>query len=159
MDQSTNQYNQVLELIALFMRNSMHRAYLHARETGLSMPQFNTLMALHKKGGIAISDIAEEMGISTAAASQMVDRMVNEELILRTEDSHDRRVKQITLNEKGHQLVIDNLHARRNWHQEIIENLSPDEMAQVHQTFKLLASKIEQLEDCPNSEHGHTPKP
>ncbi len=61
------------------------------------MTQFSTLMTLHKQGTCAISEIAEELGVSTAAASQMVDRMVNDGMILRTEDPNDRRVKLVSL--------------------------------------------------------------
>jgi DNA-binding MarR family transcriptional regulator len=158
MSQSKSPTDDLLEMIALFMRNSMHSAYLHARHTGFSMPQLNTLMALYKMGGIAISEIAGEMGVTNAAASQMVDRMVQDGLILRTEDPNDRRVKQINLTEKGKQLMREHMDARRNLHEEIIKTLSPEEKQQVHQAFEILAGKIALLEGHPGSEPGNHPK-
>ena len=159
MTESKTQSDHLLDLFALFMRNSMHGAILHSREHGLSMTQFSTLMLLRHKGTSPISDIAEEMGVSTAAASQMVDRMVNEGLILRTEDPHDRRVKQISLSERGRQMVRENFQARRAWLNELLDSLSGEENELVRQAFEILAGKLRLLEQSHNSEHGHSPKP
>lgn len=157
MNDSSLQSNTLVELFALFMRNSMHSSLRHSREHGLSMTQFSTMMTLHKRGTCAISEIAEELGVSTAAASQMVDRMVNEGMILRSEDPHDRRVKLISLTERGHQLLHENFQARRNWLSEIVETLSDEEKEQVRQVFEMLVAKLGQVEST-NSEHGHSPK-
>lgn len=149
--------DSLVELFTLFMRNSMHGAIRHSREHGLSMTQFSTLMTLHKQGPCAISEIAEELGVSSAAASQMVDRMVNDGIILRSEDPNDRRVKLISLSERGGQLLRENYDARRKWLGELIESLSDAEKQQVHQVFEILANRLRQMEST-HSEHGYPPK-
>ena len=156
MNDSRVQTDTLVDLFAQFMRNSMHSSLRHSREHGLSMTQFSTLMTLHKRGTCAISEIAEELGISTAAASQMVDRMVNDGMILRTEDPNDRRVKLISLTDRGGQLLRENFQARRDWLGEIIKSLSSEEKEQVRQVFEMLVGKLGQLESA-NSEHGHRP--
>ncbi len=157
MPASENQPDDLMELFTLFMRRSMHSAIIHSREYGLSMPQFSTLMVLRQRGIQTISEIAEGLGVSTAAASQMVDRMVQDGLILRTEAPNDRRVKQVNLTEKASRLIRDNLCARKNWMTEIIENLSEDETAQLHQTFDILLRHIKLQEQHPNAETGDNP--
>src|SRR5512143_3533893 len=90
------------------MRGWLH----HARATGLSMPQFNILMQLYRKGNCGISDISDRFEISNAAASQHVENLVQAGLIGRTEDPRDRRAKQIQLSDKGRALVQQGFGAR-----------------------------------------------
>ena len=70
----------------------------HAKATGLSMPQFSILMQLFYRGNSGISEISERFEITSAAASQHVDNLVQAGLIERTEDPRDRRAKQLGAN-------------------------------------------------------------
>jgi DNA-binding MarR family transcriptional regulator len=151
MSPSNPETESILEWFSIFMRNAMHSTILHSRECGLSMPQLGTLMILRKRGVRAISDIGTELNISTAAASQMIHRMVSEGLILRTEDPEDRRVKQISLTEKGMQLLQENFQARQKWVEDLLQALTDDEKEKVSQTFKLLVDKLRQHEKMTSS--------
>ena len=83
----------------------MHRSIRHllryARENGLSMSQFGALLHIHRMGSSGVTDLGDHLGVTSAAASQMLERLVQQGLILRTEDPNDRRVKQIVLTDKG----------------------------------------------------------
>jgi len=94
--------NQMIEGL---MHYSMRTMFRYVKDNNLSMPQFGTLMQIYHKHTCAVSDIGSEMGISNAAASQMLDRLVQQNYIERTEDPIDRRVKQINLTDKGLALV------------------------------------------------------
>ena len=60
----------------VFMHRSM-RGWTHfAKSTGLSMAQFSILMQLHHKGPCGMSEISERFDVSAAAASQLVDKLV-----------------------------------------------------------------------------------
>ncbi len=71
--------------MAVFMRRSMHEFMDSMKDTGLSMPQLTTLIRLHYHGPCPISGIGDDLGVTTAAASQMVDRLVHLGLLDRTE--------------------------------------------------------------------------
>jgi DNA-binding MarR family transcriptional regulator len=82
----------------------------------------------------------------------MLDRLVQQGLILRSEDQHDRRLKQIVLTKKGCQtldLFRENLHARHAWVDELAARLSPAEQEQVEAALKILIEKVDQLESPP----------
>jgi len=115
----------------VFMRRSMHDFMRFKKEAGLSMSQLSTLMRLYHHGGCVVSDIADSLDVSNAAASQMVERMVNLGLIERTEDPEDRRVKQITPTMKGRQLIQDSIDARQRWMQEMTDALTPEEQESI----------------------------
>lgn len=140
------------EWMSVFMRRSMHNLMRNSRKSGWSMSQLGTLMVIQRMGTSAVSDIGDELGISNAAASQMLDRLVQEELILRTEDQHDRRVKQIKLTEKGCQLIQEYFRARHSWLNELADNLSASEKEQVSQALRILIEKSENIEQPTLSE-------
>ena len=79
------------------MHRSM-RGWSHfAKSTGLSMPQFSILMQLHHKGPCGMSEISERFDITAAAASQLVDKLVQAGYLERAEDPNDRRAKLLNL--------------------------------------------------------------
>ena len=140
------------EWISVFMRRSMRDVMRYSRESGWSMSQLGTLMTIHRKGTTAVSDIGDELGVSNAAASQMLDRLLNEGLILRTEDPNDRRAKQIKLTELGCQMVHESFEARHGWLNELADNLSASEKEQVSQALRILIDKSKYIEQPTLSE-------
>ena len=130
-----------------FMRRSMRNFILYAKERGLSMSQIGALFAIHRKGACGVSDIGEELGITAAATSQMLNRLVEQDLIGRSEDQDDRRVKRIVLTHFGTQTLHESLRARQNWLHRLAVTLTPEEQEQVNTTLKLLIEKAHQLDN------------
>jgi DNA-binding MarR family transcriptional regulator len=133
--------------VAAFMHHSMRNFHHYARENGLSMSQVYALFHIHRKGECGVGDVGDDLGVSNAAASQMLDRLVQQELILRTEDPLDRRAKQLVLTEKGVQAVQDGIHARQGWLDDLANSLSPEEQAQVAAALHILIEKTRYLEN------------
>lgn len=127
----------------------MHSLMLHAKETGLSMVQFGALMRIHRQGAPAVSDISQQMGVTNAATSQMLERLVQQGLISRSEDPHDRRAKQIALTPHGQAVLDAGLQARQKWLDDLAELLTPAEQDQIAAALQLLADKAAQLEAVP----------
>ena len=55
------------------------------------MPLLSLPMRLHYGGGCGVNDIGKGFGVSGAAVSQMVERLVQAGLVARVEDPDDRR--------------------------------------------------------------------
>jgi len=77
---------------------------------------------------------------------------VQQELIQRSEDPNDRRVKQIVLTEKGCQVLEDGIRARKGWFDELEEILSGYEKEQVILALNILIKKANQLPKSNESE-------
>ena len=75
----------------------------------------------------------------------MLDRLVQQGLILRTEDPNDRRVKQIEITEKGCQILEAGIQARQSWMNELDDILSDDEQEQIITALTILIEKASQL--------------
>ena len=76
------------------------------------MPQFSILMQLHHRGNCAIGDISERFDVTNAAASQLVEKLVQSGLIQREEDPNDRRAKLLNLTEKGREFIHQGIEER-----------------------------------------------
>jgi DNA-binding MarR family transcriptional regulator len=137
------------EWTAVSMRGSMHRLVRHAKASGLSMPQLGALLHIQHKGLMAVSDIGSHLGVTNAAASQMLDRLVAQGLVARSEDPLDRRVRQIVLTPEGSRRVKEGLQARLSWLDGLADLLSPVEQDQVVAALKILIEKANLLDAEP----------
>ena len=134
------------EWMDVFMHRPMRGWNQFAKSTGLSMPQFSILMQLHYKGACGMSKISERFDVSAAAASQLVDKLVQAGYIERTEDPNDRRAKLLDLSPKGKQLVEQGINERYRWMGELTSSLSAEEQAQVGEALSILTSAAQKLD-------------
>jgi DNA-binding MarR family transcriptional regulator len=130
----------------LVMRRSMRNFILYAKEKNYSVAQLNALFRIHHKGACGISDLGEEMGVTSAAASQLLDKLVQQGLAVRTEDPLDRRNKRVALTEAGERIVQESMAARQSWLDRLADKLTPAEQEQVNHSLRLLIEKAETLE-------------
>ena len=141
---------QLIQTIREFMDFAMHhsmREHAHfAKATGLSMPQFGILMQLHYRGNCAVGDISERFDITNAAASQLVDKLVQSRLIQREEDPNDRRAKLLNLTEKGRQFIQQGIEERYRWVDQLAAKLSPEERDKVSEALIILTEAARELE-------------
>jgi DNA-binding MarR family transcriptional regulator len=131
----------------VFMHRSMRGWTQFAKSTGLSMPQFSILMQLHHKGVCGISDVSERFDISNAAASQLVEKLVQGGYIERAEDPSDRRAKILQLASKGKDLIETGVDERYRWMDELAKSLSADEKGKVVEALTILTKAAKKLEN------------
>jgi DNA-binding MarR family transcriptional regulator len=134
------------EWTEVFAHRSMRDFKRFMDDTGLSPSQVNTLMRLHYGRMCGVTDVAGHLGITNAAASQMIERLVQMGLLARTESPADRRVKQLTLTDAGRTLVQDGIEARRRWMEDLVETLTPDEQATIASALTILTEAAKKLE-------------
>jgi DNA-binding MarR family transcriptional regulator len=133
----------------VFMHRSMRGWGLFAKSTRLSMPQFSILMQLHYRGPCGMSEISERFEISAAAASQLVEKLVQNGMIQRDEDPHDRRAKLLKLSEKGDALIKQGIEERYRWVDQLAEKLSDEERVQISEALNIMTRAAEGIEAEP----------
>jgi DNA-binding MarR family transcriptional regulator len=133
------------------MRRSMRNWILYMKENDLSTSQVGALYQIHR-GRSNVSDLGEGLGISIAAASQMLERLVQQELIVRSEDLQDRRVKHLVLTDKGNRVVEESLQARQGWLDDFVSTLSAGEKEQIAAAVRIMIDKTNELDQRPELE-------
>ena len=133
------------EWMEVSMRHSMRNIIRYARESGLSMTNLGAIFHIHRIGSCGVTELGDHLGVTSAAASQMLERLVQQELILRTEDPDDRRVKQIVLTEKGHRILEEGIRARQGWLNDLAQTLSESEKENIMVGLNVLIDKLNHL--------------
>jgi len=73
----------------------------------LTMQQLKVLMLLSRHDGISSQELTRHLGVTLATLSGIVDRLVAQGHVTRTEDPHDRRVRRIHLSPTGRRTMAE----------------------------------------------------
>ena len=146
MTKSTQIAQPLREWMDVFMHRSMRGWNRFAKSTGLSMPQFSILMQLHYKGLCGMSEISERFDVTAAAASQLVDKLVQSGYIERTEDPSDRRAKLLKLSTNGAKLVDDGIQERYRWMDDLVSKLSATDQTKISEALSILTEAARQMD-------------
>ena len=130
----------------VFMHRSMHGWNHFAKSTGLSMPQLSILMQLHHKGPCGMSEVSDRFDITAAAASQLVEKLVQAGYLERTEDPIDRRAKLLTLSVRGEVLIQQGTEERYRWMNDLTSKLNAEERAKVVEALNILINAAQKHE-------------
>jgi DNA-binding MarR family transcriptional regulator len=113
----------------------------------LTLSQLKILMLLSRSGGMSGSELAEEIEVGLAALSGMIDRLVTNDLVLRQEDPHDRRVRRISLSKAGNELIGRIITAGAEKQHRLLSRLTGAELAQLADSINLLAKVAQEMVD------------
>jgi DNA-binding MarR family transcriptional regulator len=122
------------------------------QEYDLSFTHLNSLFYIHRAGCTNIHCLAEHLGVTKAAVSQMIDRLVDSGLISRQEAPLDRRSKLICLSETGESLVQKAFQARQKWIPNLAASLTESQQEQACQIFETVNEKLRQIQKGLNPE-------
>jgi DNA-binding MarR family transcriptional regulator len=104
----------------------------------LTMAQLKVMIVLGRLGAASGQELARRTGLSLATLTGVVDRLVAQDLVSRSEDASDRRVRRLELTTNGTQL-IDRLVAAGEEHQHrVLDHLDDAGLDLVSRAFELL---------------------
>jgi DNA-binding MarR family transcriptional regulator len=90
----------VLETVPLVMR-AIRARMREGRPEAISVPQFRALLYIRRHPGTDLSAVADQVGTSLPAASELVARLVRQQLVVRETDPASRRRIRLTLSPSG----------------------------------------------------------
>lgn len=94
----------------------------------LSFAQVRMLMVLaYVDTALPINQIATHLNLTFTSAGRNVDRLLQEDLVERNENAHDRRVKLVQLTPLGRDLVSQHFACHRRMLAEFTHRLSEDD--------------------------------
>ena len=117
------------------------------RETGLSAPQIHALLYIYHSeyGECQLAEIGGLTASSKPAASQLVERLVQQGLIERTEHSPDRRNKKLRLTKKSLKLIQNGV-TSNHFLVDLMTSLPAEQRKTVHAAFGYLAQAGQQIQ-------------
>lgn len=107
LDNESNVLKAEDECVALVLETVPHvmgvfRAEMRKHKPAdMSVPQFRTLIYLHKHHGVSLSEVAEHMGLTLPSASKLIDGLVKKIFVAREVSPEDRRRATLSLTAEG----------------------------------------------------------
>jgi DNA-binding MarR family transcriptional regulator len=114
--------------------------------SGLTFSQLKLLNLIAHTEGHTITDVAAFLGVSNAAASKAVDRLVRRGLLNRTEAASDRRAVELSVTPEGKKLLTEYegvVHTALN---ELFGGLSPKELRDTARLLDRLSISMADIE-------------
>jgi DNA-binding MarR family transcriptional regulator len=112
----------------------------------LTRAQIRSLFFISIQKGTCLVDLAHALGVTPANANSIVDRLVKQGLLSRTEDSPDRKMAIISTTNDGEEFV-SNIRLRvRDYWKKVLSGLKPEELYSVMEGLTLTAKAIEDYE-------------
>jgi DNA-binding MarR family transcriptional regulator len=137
---------QLAEQLVSFLNTAMKYAqgdlFAVIEKLGVSLSQFKIMHLLDVADGERTpSELARTIGLSPAATGRAADALARQGLLLRRDDELDRRVKWLSLTDKGREALEHITAARNDAVARLAENLDPDQRAALCEALgPLLAS-------------------
>jgi DNA-binding MarR family transcriptional regulator len=93
------------ELNGILMVHTIGDLMGYLQDQDISPPRFMALQMLELHPGITTTTLARQLKLTLGSASQLIDRLENDGLVMRQEVTNDRRVRRIFLLEKGNNIL------------------------------------------------------
>jgi len=104
--------DKLTKILPVMLREFARRQADGLSKGKITLPQFVILNFLYDKDEAKMSDLAHFMGVTTAAMTGLVSRLVKSAYVQRLFDSNDRRIIKVKLTSKGAKLVKE-VHLQR----------------------------------------------
>jgi len=149
----------IVALANVFTRVDQRLLKEYMNQTGLSHSQMMTLARLYRHGGGGISAMGAHLGTTDAAASQLIDRLVNLGMVERIESETDRRAKKVILTAKGRASVEEMIARREDMVKRMLALIPPEKQRLIVDAAVVLAQAAQEFEQSLNLEEKGTDSP
>ncbi|MER2060700.1 MAG: MarR family transcriptional regulator [Niallia sp.] len=127
---------EVAAMFGTFIKNL--KSDFNKNSNDLNMTQYKMLFRLDKEGAQNVSDLAKSVHITNAAVTTITDQLLEEDYITKVRSKTDRRVVNITITEKGREIVNNMKKEQQNKMKEHFHKLTEEDIQHLKRIFKLL---------------------
>ncbi|MEM0120982.1 MAG: MarR family transcriptional regulator [Thermoprotei archaeon] len=110
---------------------------------GVGYQEFKVLAELAASGRLPMAKLAERIMFTQAGVTYLVDRLEEQEYAVRERSSEDRRIIYVKITEKGKKVFEEGLRITQETTREIFENLSQEELTNLHKTLTKIMENTE----------------
>ena len=132
-------------LIMLKTWQSMSRYAFPTIEEELGESDFRVLEVLLNKGPMPVNAIGPKVGLNPGSISVAVDRLFKKGFVSRAECSRDRRVRTVSLTEKGRQMFVPLFRRHAALIKRAFQDVSSEELQELELILKKIGKRAESL--------------
>jgi MarR family transcriptional regulator, 2-MHQ and catechol-resistance regulon repressor len=112
---------------------------------GLGDSDFRVLELLLHKGPMPVNALGPKVGLNPGSVSVAVDRLYKKGLVSRVESKSDRRVRTVSLTEKGRRVIVPIFRQHAALIKLAFQDVSPKELRQMEELLKRIGRRAEEL--------------
>jgi MarR family 2-MHQ and catechol resistance regulon transcriptional repressor len=133
------------------LRAIRHFALPSILNEGLGESDFRVLEVLLHKGPMPVNAIGPKVDLNPGSVSVAVDRLYKRGLVSRVESESDRRVRTVSLTEKGRRVFVPIFRQHAALLTRAFQDVSPHEQRQMEEVLKRIGRRAEEL----GEQEGH----
>jgi MarR family 2-MHQ and catechol resistance regulon transcriptional repressor len=139
-------------LVMLKALRAIHHFALPAiLKAGLGESDFRILEVLLHKGPVPVNVIGPKVDLNPGSVSVAVDRLYKKGLVSRVESDNDRRVRTVSLTEKGRRVFVPIFREHAALIKRAFQDVSPQEQRRIEEVLKKIGRRAEELDE----QEGH----
>ena len=96
---------------------------------------------LHNKS-VSLNNLAQFLGISNPAVSQLIEKLVRSDLVKRIPNPKDKRGKLLELTEKGKKLTQESKLVNQHLGMDLVNSLTEDELPTIQKAIEIILRKF-----------------
>ncbi len=108
------------------------------KDFSITVPQFTALQFLIHNEGLTIGELSQKMGLACSTITDLVDRMENNNLVVRKKDEKDKRVVRVEVLPKGYEIMEKVLEERVKFLESKMEGLEIEKRAVLREGLESL---------------------
>jgi len=147
MDEHDQLVNEIDEIEARLMSRQLPDQTASLLEQHITLQQFRALILLATKDDVASSELAEVLGVRPNVATGIIQRLVARDLVQRSEDPTDLRVRRLRLTPTGRTLMEDIATAMRRRRRGLLQRLPVDRLRQLRDIFAEMEAAAREEQD------------
>ena len=120
-------------------------------QEGLGDSDFRVLDVLLDKGPMPVNALGPQVDLNPGSVSVAVDRLYKKGLVSRVESESDRRVRTVSLTEKGRRVFVPIFRQHAALIKRVFQDVSPEEQRKLEEVLERIAKRAEELSE----EEGH----
>jgi MarR family 2-MHQ and catechol resistance regulon transcriptional repressor len=114
-------------------------------QEGVGDSDFRVLEVLLHKGPMPVNAIGPKVDLNPGSVSVAVDRLYKKGFVSRVESSRDRRVRTVSLTEKGRQMFVPLFRRHTALIKHAFQDVSSEELQQLELMLKKIGKRAESL--------------
>jgi MarR family 2-MHQ and catechol resistance regulon transcriptional repressor len=122
-----------------------HLALPPILKEGLGDSDFRVLEVLLHKGPMPVNALGPKVDLNPGSVSVAVDRLYKKGLVSRVESESDRRVRTVSLTEKGRRVFVPIFRQHAALIKRAFHDVSPEEQRQLEEVLKKIGRRAEEL--------------
>lgn len=127
------------------IRSKLIKTTLAEIDAGITPHHVEIIRLLDKEGQLHVAEIGDRLHIARAQMTALVDKLASLELVERQPDEADRRTTAVTLSAYGKAVWQEHRSSIIKAMQEIMEQLSDEELKDLSQTLRKLQDILSKL--------------